>query len=392
MRQLAGLATPLAVLMAIVLTACTAEPLEFPDWTIPVPEGTPIIEYAAVPMAERTERIELVEDLVIGGDTDDPQYSFYRPRSVAVDDSGRIYVADMGDHHVKIYNEKGEFLSTLGREGQGPGEFMGPRYATVAGPTLVVADMRLSIWDLSGEHLGDKMFGTNIPWSLAGRDDGSVIARYAKVTESGGQEASIVRWDSEARVQARYPSLPDADPLYFPSADVRPRISLAVGSELPSCAAGPDGPIYLTQAGDYQVFAFDEEGEMIWALRVAEPRRPLSRIEIDRAMETVHSRFPDATENQIDWPAHEPALSHLMVDGHGHLYVFPYFVAGLEPDEYKVDVYSPDGERLFAGWMPSMVEFWNQMFATHGDAIYDIRNHKMTAEWQVVRYRLVEPF
>ena len=36
--------------------------LEFADWTIPVPEGTRIIEYPHVPLEERNERIELVEE------------------------------------------------------------------------------------------------------------------------------------------------------------------------------------------------------------------------------------------------------------------------------------------------------------------------------------------
>ncbi len=381
-----------SLLLCLVSLACTPEPLNFADWTIPVPEGTQVIEYPGVPPEERTARIELVEDLVIGGDTDDPRYSFYRPRSVAVDDVGRIYVADVGDHQVKVYDENGEHLMSLGREGQGPGEFMGPGYATVAGAVLVVADMRLSLWDLGGQHLGDKTIGTSALWNLAGRADGSVVARYSKINESGQQEAVIERWDSEGMTQARYPSMPDFESVFYPSRDVRPRISLSVAPAIPSYAAGSNGPIYLTPAGDYQVFTFNAEGEMTWALRVAEPRQPLSRVEIDRAMETVQSRFPGAIESQIDWPQYEPALSHLLVDGHGHLYVFHYFVAGHEPDEYKVDVYSPEGERIFAGWMPSKVEFWNRMFATHADAIYDVSNHKMDAEWQVVRYRLVEPF
>ncbi len=380
------------VILTLSLTACAAEPLEFPDWTIPVPEGTRVIEYAGVSPEERTESIELVEDLVIGGDTDDPKYFFYSLRSVAVDDAGRIYVVDAGDHQVKVYDENGNHLMNLGREGQGPGEFRGPGWATIAGSLLVVADMRLSIWDLSGQHLGDKLIGVKIPWSLAGRADGSVVACYPAIGGSGRPEMVIVRWDSEAQEQARYASLPDADSIYFPSAGVRPRVSLTVGAAVPSYAAGPDGPIYLSQASEYQVFAFDAEGEMVWALRVAEPRQPLSRIEIDRTMGRVRSRFPEAKESQIDWPEYEPALSHLLVDGHGHLYVFPYFVAGLEPDEYKVDVYSAEGERLFTGLMSSKVELWNEMLATHGDALYDVRNDKMNAEWQVIRYRLVEPF
>ncbi len=51
--------------LLLSLSAC-AEPLEFADWTIPVPEGTRVIEYAAVPVEERTERIEVVEELVLG--------------------------------------------------------------------------------------------------------------------------------------------------------------------------------------------------------------------------------------------------------------------------------------------------------------------------------------
>ena len=38
--------------VAMTLSACS-EPLEFADWTIPLPEGTLVIEYAAVTGDER---------------------------------------------------------------------------------------------------------------------------------------------------------------------------------------------------------------------------------------------------------------------------------------------------------------------------------------------------
>ena len=52
----------IVVLLALSAAACS-EPLEFADWTIPVPEGTRIIEYAAVPIEERTDRIELIRSV-----------------------------------------------------------------------------------------------------------------------------------------------------------------------------------------------------------------------------------------------------------------------------------------------------------------------------------------
>ena len=82
---------PPSVLASLLLSllACSPTPLEFADWTIPVLEGTRIIEYAAVPIEERTERIELIEDLVIGEREAGPNYSFYRAVDLGVDDAGR---------------------------------------------------------------------------------------------------------------------------------------------------------------------------------------------------------------------------------------------------------------------------------------------------------------
>jgi hypothetical protein len=48
----------LLVAGAVSLAAC-GEPLEFPDWTIPPPDGTRIVEYAGVPDSEREGAVEL---------------------------------------------------------------------------------------------------------------------------------------------------------------------------------------------------------------------------------------------------------------------------------------------------------------------------------------------
>ena len=62
---------------ALGLSACGGDRLEFAPWTAPLPEGTEIKEYPGVPVAGRDgHRIELIEDLVIGGRNDDPNYSF----------------------------------------------------------------------------------------------------------------------------------------------------------------------------------------------------------------------------------------------------------------------------------------------------------------------------
>ena len=63
-----------AVVALVALTACGGEPLVFPDWTVGIPEGIPVHGYAGVPRSERTQRIELVEDLVLA--PTDPEIAF----------------------------------------------------------------------------------------------------------------------------------------------------------------------------------------------------------------------------------------------------------------------------------------------------------------------------
>lgn len=44
-------------------------------------------------------------------------------RSVAVDGKGRVYIADRDHVSIHVYSSDGQYLQSLGRQGQGPGEF-----------------------------------------------------------------------------------------------------------------------------------------------------------------------------------------------------------------------------------------------------------------------------
>lgn len=118
---------------ALAHGACS-EPLVFPDWTIPVPEGARIVEYAGVTNEDREGNcVEVVEDLVIAPRGDDDNYAFYRPATVLADSAGRIYVLDGGNARIQVFDANGEYLRTLGQAGSGPGEFraQGTALATV---------------------------------------------------------------------------------------------------------------------------------------------------------------------------------------------------------------------------------------------------------------------
>ncbi len=363
--------------LPILAAACTPEPLDFPDWTIPVPEGTPIIEYASVPMEERIERIELVEDLVIGGG----ETGFYRPADIAVDSWGRVFVADIGHRHVQVYNAEGEFLHSIGQSGQGPGEFTWPGRIAIARDRLVVFDYtnsRFSYWSLDGEHIEDYGLEEMLEFTLLDwLPDGSLLVSF---NDDRSLEQVVACYSAEGEEISRYLELD-----HWPTPPVTGR-SPVDQNRRTIFAVSPDGRIYLADSVEYQVLAVDIDGDVEFGLRVAWDRQPYTQGDIERRMEPMKGR---RVASEFDWPERWNALAEIHVDGHGHLYVFPAEHLRYREDvtEWPVDVYSADGRRIFSGLLSG--EYWS---AAWGDYVYVIGTNPSTDERQVVRYRLVEPF
>ncbi len=70
-------------------------------------------------------KLSLEEELRIGKEGDE-RTQFYRVRDIAADPQGNIYVDDMSNGRVQVFDPQGAFLRTIGRPGQGPGEFENP--------------------------------------------------------------------------------------------------------------------------------------------------------------------------------------------------------------------------------------------------------------------------
>jgi hypothetical protein len=59
-------------------------------------------------------------------DSDDENLSFNQPGDVAMDAKGNVYILDSANARIQKFGADGKFLASIGRKGQGPGEYMMP--------------------------------------------------------------------------------------------------------------------------------------------------------------------------------------------------------------------------------------------------------------------------
>jgi len=145
----------LLILTIAVMMSCTRDETEWKG-TIEEKDGVIIVKNPREPMYEE-DIFSIHSDLTIGENTEDEDYTFNLIVGIDIDESENIYVLDSISANVKVFNERGEFLRTFGKMGQGPGEMQRPNFLQVTKEEeLVVGDpsiRRLIYFTLQGDFL-----------------------------------------------------------------------------------------------------------------------------------------------------------------------------------------------------------------------------------------------
>ena len=136
----------------VILFSCQKQKAEWKG-TIEEENGVIVVKNPKEPMYGE-EVFSLEEELSIGEAEGREEYMFSDIRSMAVDDAGRIYVLDWKEIHVKVLDQDGTYIRTIGEKGQGPGEFIMPFNVSIIRQNELVVDdfrRRLAIFSLEGE-------------------------------------------------------------------------------------------------------------------------------------------------------------------------------------------------------------------------------------------------
>jgi len=104
---------------------------------------------------DRLKTITISPIKVIGAG-EDPTPAFYKNTDVKFDNNGKIYTADGGNNRIVVLNADGNLIKSVGRKGQGPGEFNNPMSILINSNNIFINDLgngRVQIFDMDFNYL-----------------------------------------------------------------------------------------------------------------------------------------------------------------------------------------------------------------------------------------------
>ncbi len=116
--------------------------------------------------------------LTIGIEDGDEKYILARPINVCTGKDRIIYICDHMDHCIKVYNNSGQYLKTIGQYGKGPGELIWPNSIAITSDNriAILSQQRISYFTTQGEFIDS--------FNLIGESGGSAFMSLASIPNS----------------------------------------------------------------------------------------------------------------------------------------------------------------------------------------------------------------
>ena len=159
-----------------------------------------------LPVSEEAIELEMVKSFPTKEDEANGIY-LWAPIGIEGLPNGHIIVNDQKVNQIFMFDERGNFIKYIGREGQGPGEFGNPFCMTTTSDAIIVADnsnMRIQYYDFEGNFIQDfKVFKSF--WDIAVSADGLIFAAPHRMSPESflvdvlDEEGKLLKSFGEAR-------------------------------------------------------------------------------------------------------------------------------------------------------------------------------------------------
>jgi len=319
-----------------------------------------------------------------------------RPLQVAVTENGHVVIFDVQFGTNRLFTPEGEFITSFGKRGEGPGEIKNQSWMYAVGDRVAVPDgAKVHYFGQDGTYLESlaKPFNVNVVGFI---DTTTVLAAPLTVFQMPEGKARISLFDLKNRKEKLLSEFEVFEGGTGQSGGQTYDVILPGLSPLMTvgCFAGT---LYYGMSNAYVIHRADLQGKQIGRFSLQRKKRPVSRsAKKDRFRDSQMP--PDAVKQIVDSLPDEIA-SFDRIEGHrGLIYVF---VADLEHwkdrdrQPKQIDIFSPEGRYLYRSFLrfPEGGHLFNTPFTNLaiGDGYLVAALEDTEGEVKLAKYRVTLP-
>jgi hypothetical protein len=308
-------------------------------------DGVKVIQNNSKPKAPKgiPTKITFQEELSVGGG-DDPETSFSEVGLFVVSDDGAIYGLDMKARNIKVYDAEGKFVRLIGKPGQGPGELgiPGGILLTPENELMVLdaSNRSLSYFTLEGDHIRNLSIADKLGLILIVPDGRGNLAGREMGFAEGEMYFELKKFDQ------------DLKPLFTVSkVKFKPPVpgsgnKINLMDMINMYAFDREGNLYYGHNKEYEIQAFDDQGQHFLSIRKEYKKVKVTQEDIDEIMERM-AAFGGAAggvniADLFEFPDHFPPYRTFVFDEAGRMFVTTW-EKGEKKGDFWVDVFDREG-------------------------------------------------
>jgi hypothetical protein len=334
------------------LICCSFQKTEW-HGTIEVVDGVTVVKNPIEPMYGE-EIFTIEEELSIGVAAGAEEYMFQNAWEVVVDNNERIFVSDRRAFHIKVFDKFGKYVKTIGRKGQGPGEFsqISSIQITPRNELMIYERMgfKLTFFSLDGDYIRTVLLkGIQAFWV---RENSKGNYFESSVEFQGQYNTNTFRVATEVKEYGSdFAFIKTIAKDKFRNANVPLRHDMLArfqSFDLLICG----------YKDSYELHFINLEGEI-----VRKVLKDYSPIEISEE-EKIKRTLPESRER----PKHFPAFQDFSVDEEGRIYV-QLFERQMDDDKFYYDVFDPESRYIARIRLNALPKYWKngKMYTIEAD-------------------------
>jgi len=310
-------------------------------------------------------KIRFIREIVISDKSLPDQFVFESLTSIVQHKYGNVFVCDYYSNNIKKFSPKGDFIQSIGKKGQGPGDFYGPSIIEVSDDRLIVweyLNRRVSILNLNGEFITSRKFShglTGLPKQIRTIQGGKIIIETEKHDFSDAnfpQECHIGLYSADLKYEKtiysrkQYKSKHISKPV---TADVKQPFNPIVHWD-----ASHQGKIIIGYSKTYEIEAYDPLIGKLFSF--SHKHNPIRIINEDKEKHFSKMKYlvikkdgtreiiegpPKYIEDNTIFPQIKPVFDKIIIDSEENIWIHPFLKERESEDRY-FDAFSDKGEYL----------------------------------------------